>query len=73
MDPMEIYVPYHEKDTAKALGARWNAARKTWYIPPGVDINKFGRWSPEIRKWDGLADGHRPSVPCADESRRCEK
>jgi len=26
-------------------------------VPPGVDITLFKRWSPEIEKWDQLADG----------------
>lgn len=54
---MDIPVPYHEKDLAKALGARWNAKRRTWYVPPGIDVTLFKRWSPEIEKWDQLADG----------------
>lgn len=30
-------VPYSEKDQAKALGARWDAASKRWYAPrPGM-------------------------------------
>lgn len=54
---MDIAVPYHEKDLAKTLGAKWNAVKRTWYVPPGVDINLFKRWSPEIEKWDKLTDG----------------
>lgn len=30
---LELNVPYARKDEAKALGARWDAARKTWWIP----------------------------------------
>ena len=56
---MDIDVPYWEKEAAKALGARWDSIRETWYVPPGVDINLFGRWAPEIAKWDRLADGNK--------------
>ncbi|OHT20064.1 DUF5710 domain-containing protein [Edaphosphingomonas haloaromaticamans] len=29
---VELSVPYARKDEAKALGARWDAARKVWWI-----------------------------------------
>jgi hypothetical protein len=41
-----IEVPYAQKDNAKALGARWDMARKSWYVPDGVDLMKFKRWLP---------------------------
>jgi hypothetical protein len=39
-----LKVPYAEKDEAKALGARWNSARKTWYVPDGQAATPFERW-----------------------------
>lgn len=33
LDPVYLAVPYSEKDTAKALGARWNPTVKKWYAP----------------------------------------
>jgi hypothetical protein len=39
-----LTVPYAEKDEARALGARWNPARKKWYVPPGVDLEPFAKW-----------------------------
>lgn len=39
-----LKVPYAEKDEAKALGARWNSARKTWYVPDGQAAAPFERW-----------------------------
>lgn len=39
-----LKVPYAEKDEAKKLGARWDAARKKWYVPQGVDVEPFSRW-----------------------------
>ncbi len=39
-----LKVPYAEKDQAKALGARWNNERKTWYVPDGQDAAPFGQW-----------------------------
>jgi hypothetical protein len=43
-------VPFAEKDQAKGLGARWDAARKKWYVPHGVDVNLFSRWLPDELK-----------------------
>lgn len=39
-----LKVPYAEKDEAKSLGARWNPARKCWYVPDGQDSAPFARW-----------------------------
>jgi exodeoxyribonuclease VII large subunit len=43
-----LHVPFAEKDEAKALGARWNPAQKTWYIPENLadQAEQFGRWLP---------------------------
>ena len=39
-----LAVPFAEKDAAKKLGARWNAERRSWYVPPGADVSLFSRW-----------------------------
>lgn len=39
-----LAVPFAEKDAAKKLGARWNADRRSWYVPPGIDASLFSRW-----------------------------
>ena len=39
-----LTVPFAEKDQAKNLGARWNADKKKWYVPPGVDLAPFKKW-----------------------------
>lgn len=36
--------PYSEKDDAKRLGARWDMARKTWYVENPEDLTLFARW-----------------------------
>lgn len=43
---IELQVPFVEKEEAKRLGARWNAAAKRWYVPSGVDPGLFARWMP---------------------------
>ena len=40
-----LNVPFAEKDEAKRLGASWDAARKKWYVPQGVDPAPFSRWT----------------------------
>jgi Domain of unknown function (DUF5710) len=42
-----LNVPFAEKDAAKALGARWDATRKKWYVPQGVDANLLSQWLPD--------------------------
>jgi hypothetical protein len=51
MPRIDLFVPFAEKDDAKKLGARWDAAKKVWFIPDGVDPAGFERWLPlkEIR------------------------
>ena len=41
---INLKVPFNEKDQAKALGARWNAEAKLWYVPQGVDAAPFEKW-----------------------------
>lgn len=48
-----LKVPYAEKDEAKALGARWNPARKCWYVPEGKDAGPFARWVAGAASADG--------------------
>ena len=43
---LNLKVPFAEKDQAKKLGARWDAARKVWYIDDKLDAAPFARWSP---------------------------
>ena len=40
-----VDVPFKEKDQAKSLGAKWDRAEQSWYIPPGVNPEPFGRWA----------------------------
>jgi hypothetical protein len=42
----DLKVPFAEKDAAKKLGARWDAARKIWYVADKDDVAPFSKWSP---------------------------
>lgn len=39
-----LNVPFAHKDEAKALGARWDAANKKWYVPTNKDVSLFAKW-----------------------------
>jgi hypothetical protein len=41
---VNLKVPFVDKDRAKAIGAKWDKALKTWYIGADVDMNKFRAW-----------------------------
>ena len=45
---INLVTPFAEKDAAKALGARWDSAKKTWYITDVVDLTPFQRWIPNM-------------------------
>jgi hypothetical protein len=45
-----LQVPYAEKDDAKALGARWDADRRQWWVPGHVPLAPFVRWHPAPSK-----------------------
>lgn len=41
----DLKVPFAEKDQAKALGARWDPAKRLWYTQ-SADLAAFERWLP---------------------------
>ncbi|PLK48188.1 DUF5710 domain-containing protein [Uliginosibacterium sp. TH139] len=45
----DLKVPFAEKDAAKKLGARWDAANKLWYVMDKEDMAPFAKWSPSPR------------------------
>ena len=46
MTNSKIYlnVPYAEKDAAKAVGAKWDATNKKWFVSSELDITLFAKW-----------------------------
>jgi hypothetical protein len=62
---MNLKVPFVEKDQAKKLGARWDAARKFWYVADAADLSAFLRWSPTPHDGDDA-----PSVPSSQSAAR---
>lgn len=55
---INLITPFAEKDAAKALGARWDAAKKCWYIVDVADLAPFSRWIPNMEAaMDNSANG----------------
>jgi hypothetical protein len=46
---IDLKVPFAEKDTAKALGARWDPAKKIWYVKDVADFTPLSRWIPDLK------------------------
>lgn len=42
-----LAVPYEERQEAKALGARWDAVKKAWYVGPEVVREEITKWEPK--------------------------
>jgi len=45
---INLVTPFAEKDAVKALGARWDATKKLWYIIDVADLTPFLRWIPNL-------------------------
>jgi hypothetical protein len=72
MARIDLCVPFSQKDEAKALGAKWDAVQKIWYVPDGVDAKLFSKWT------GCLGDDSPPNVRAksyyiAEASRECWK
>jgi hypothetical protein len=45
-----LNVSFADKEKAKSKGAKWDADKKKWYAPHGIDINVFKPWWPDTLK-----------------------
>lgn len=45
---INLVTPFAEKDAVKALGGRWDAAKKCWYVVDVADLTPFARWIPDM-------------------------
>lgn len=43
-----LVTPFADKDRVKALGARWDPARKVWYVTDPPDLTPFLPWIPDL-------------------------
>jgi hypothetical protein len=46
MPRIDLNVPFHDKNEAKALGARWDPQRRLWYVPDNIDASPLRKWTP---------------------------
>jgi len=58
---INLVTPFAEKDEAKALGARWDAAKKCWYIVDIADLTPFLRWIPNMEA--AMAESNAGATP----------
>jgi hypothetical protein len=59
---INLKTPFAEKDAVKALGARWDAARKIWYVTDVADLAPFMRWIPDLQAATEVA-ANQPATP----------
>jgi hypothetical protein len=65
---INLVAPFAEKDAVKALGARWDVAKKCWYIVDVADLSPFSRWIPNMeaakegKGADGAAQVTKPRI-----------
>jgi len=61
---INLVTPFAEKDAVKALGGRWDAAKKCWYIVDMADLTPFKRWIPDTDAAMDVSGGTvQPSKP----------
>lgn len=53
---INLVTPFSEKDAVKALGARWDAAKRLWYIVDVADLTPFMRWIPNMEVATGISN-----------------
>jgi Antirestriction protein len=66
-----LAVPYAEKDEAKALGAKWDARQKAWYVPAGTELDGFRAWLPAMGAPVVIETGSDPREEFAAALRDC--
>src|SRR3546814_15613146 len=63
-DTLFPYTTLFRSTLAKANGAKWDAARKSWYAPEGADPEKLARW--KIDNQPRQQEAKSPEVEFAD-------
>ena len=62
---INLVTPFAEKDAVKALGARWDPAKKIWYINDVADLTPFQRWIPDLKAATDPVAASGDSAPAA--------
>lgn len=67
MSQTYLEVPFRQKDEAKALGARWDANARKWYVPEGRELGPFNAWlPPSVRSGASVTAPAADLIPVAD-------
>lgn len=66
--PTYLDAPFKDKDKVKALGARWDAAEKRWFVPDGKALEPFATWLPATAGMAALATAEDNAAPRASTS-----
>ncbi|MFT2112504.1 zincin-like metallopeptidase domain-containing protein [Marinomonas sp. 2405UD68-3] len=67
-----LAVPYGERGAAKAVGAQWDKAAKSWYVGPKGDMERLSRWMPDnVKSQQGPAMSPREEFAKAMKSLGC--
>ena len=67
MSQTYLEVPFRQKDEAKALGARWDANARKWYVPEGRELGPFNAWlPPSVRSGASVTAPAAELIPVAD-------
>ncbi|XOB65891.1 DUF5710 domain-containing protein [Deferribacteres bacterium DY0037] len=69
MNKVYLDVPYNEKDEAKALGARWDGAVKSWFIPKDIPIKRFTKW---LQNYNGKITGTLYLIESTETCWKCQ-
>ncbi len=48
--PTYLDAPFRDKDRVKALGGRWDAVQKRWFVPDGTALEPFATWLPVVQE-----------------------
>ena len=60
---LNLKVSFAEKDEAKKLGARWDAAQKIWFVEGKADMAPFAKWSPSPQPGPAAGEPTAKSAP----------
>lgn len=61
-DRILFFVPFHEREDAKRLGAKWDSKSRKWWVPIGTDLRPFGRWVIQPREYQSEVPLDKPRI-----------
>ena len=68
MSETYLTTAYKDREQVKTLGAKWDSARKQWYVAPGRDLAPFAAWLPAADAQKALSTSAATTVGLADQT-----